>query len=290
MEKDKPFRVRKAAYDVILAARDGWLRSAELRPTLEDLDFPRKLHSVVIETGRSDFQVSFLEMMEILSEDRYWHPYLRKAMDIWLPFHHEGRDQVLRILTTVGELLPPGHDGSNGPSLDKSLDKVVEDEWAGVPGRLPMDLTADRLEPLAEVTKQFKELFFTESNRKAVLAAVERVIPALEKRRDDGYEGPGEDVRGIVDDLLGTMKKSLMHAVAPSYALSLYFVSRANESMTVVSHWNGVLRYGVGTPSGSCGVHSYSDSRSSTFFEITFGILASVTSKVFENEPDAVWM
>lgn len=86
------------------------------------------------------------------------------------------------------------------------------------------------------------------------------------------------------------MKKSLIYAVVPSYALSLYFGSKASESITVVNHWNSVLRYGVGTPSGSCGVHSYSDSRSSTFFEITFGILASVTSKVFENESDAVWM
>jgi len=205
-EQDKPFRVRKAAYDVILVARGGWLRSAELRPTLEDLDFPRQLHSVVIETSRSAHQVSFLEMMEFLSEDRYWHPYLRKSMDIWLPFHHEGRDQVLRILTTVGELLPPEHDGPNRPSFDKALEKVVEDEWAGVPGRLPMDLTADRLEPLAEVTKQFKELLFTESNRTAILAAVERVVPSLERRRDDGYEGPGEDVRGIVDDLLEKLR------------------------------------------------------------------------------------
>jgi len=209
MEQDKPFRVRKAAYDVILVARGWWLRSAELRPTLEDLDFPRQLHSVVIETGRSDHQVSFLEMMEILSEDRYWHPYLRKSMDIWLPFHHEGRDQVLRILTTVGELLPSENDGPDRPSFDKPLEKVVEDEWARVPGRLPIDLTADRLEPLAEVTKQFKELFFTESDRRAVLAAVERVIPSLERRRDDSYEGPGEDVRGIVNDLLGKLRTSI---------------------------------------------------------------------------------
>jgi len=202
-DKDKPFRVRKAAYDVLLVARDGWLKSAELRPTLEYLDFPRKLHSVVIETGRSDYQCLFLRMMGILSEDRHWHPYLRKSMDIWLPFHHEGRDQVLRILFAVGGLLPPENDGSNHPPLDKPLEKVLEDEWAGVPGRLLEDLTASRLEPLAEVTKQFKELFFTESNREAVLAAVEGVIPSLENRRG---EGPGEDVRGIVDDLLENLR------------------------------------------------------------------------------------
>ena len=81
-----------------------------------------------------------------------------------------------------------------------------------------------------------------------------------------------------------------MYAVDASYALSLYFGSKANESMTVVNHWNSVLRYGVGTPSGSCGVHSYSDSRSSTFFEMTIGILSSVTSRVFENESVAVRM
>jgi hypothetical protein len=79
----------------------------------------------------------------------------------------------------------------------------VEDEWAGVPGRPATDLTADRLEPLVEVTMQFKELLFTESGRRAVLAAVEQVIPSLERRRDDGYEGPGEDIHGIVDALQG---------------------------------------------------------------------------------------
>jgi hypothetical protein len=166
MEKDKPFRVRKAAYDVILVARDGWLRSAELRQTLEDLDFPRQLHSVVIETGRSDHQRSFLMMMEILSEDRYWHSYLRGAMDIWLPFRHEGPDQVLRILANVWRTTTPGVRRFQPPPLDKFLEKLVEDEWAGVPGRLVKDLTADRLEPLAEVTKQFKELLFTETDRR----------------------------------------------------------------------------------------------------------------------------
>jgi len=203
-EESKPLRIRKAAYEIVLVARDGWLRSVELRPMLEGLDIPRRLHSVVIETGRSDHQRSFLEMMEILSEDRYWHSYLRRTMDIWLPFRHEGLDHVLRILTAIGELLIPG---CNGPkALDKSLEKFVEDEWAGVPGRLVMDLTADRLKPLAEITEQFKELLFTESERKAVLGAVERVIPALERRRDDGYNGPGEDIRGIVNDLLEVLR------------------------------------------------------------------------------------
>ena len=42
MEKeDKSFRVRKAAYDIVLVARNGWLKLVVLRPILEDLDFPR---------------------------------------------------------------------------------------------------------------------------------------------------------------------------------------------------------------------------------------------------------
>jgi len=199
MEKTQPFRVRKAAYDVILVAREGWLRSADLRPALEDPDYPRQLHSVVIETGRSDHQRSFLMMMEILSEDRYWHSYLRGAMDIWLPFRHEGPDLVIRILTRVGELTFSGYDGS---PLDKFLEQLVEDEWAAVPGRSLMDLTADRLEPLVEITMQFKELLFTEIDRKVVLAVVEQVIPGLEKRREDGYEGPGEGIRETVERLI----------------------------------------------------------------------------------------
>ena len=200
MEKSQPFPVRKAAYDVVLIAREGWLRSADLRPDLEEWDFPRQLHNVVIETGRSDHQRSLLIMMEILSEDRYWHSYLRGAMDIWLPFRHEGQDQVIRILTRVGELPPRDYDGFN--PLDKFLEQFVEDEWAAVPGCPLVDLTADRLKPLVESTTQFKELLFTEVDRKAVLAVVERVVPALEKRREDGYEGPGDEIREMVGTLI----------------------------------------------------------------------------------------
>ena len=207
--ENKPFRVRKAAYDIVLVARDGWLRSPVLRPTLEDLDIPRQLHSVVIETSRSDHQRSFLEIIEILSQDRYWHPYLRGAMNIWVPLRHEGLDCVLRILATVGELLNPEcGDGSKHP-IDKSLDKLMEDEWLRVPGRPVQDLTADCLKPLAEVTEQFKELVFTESERRAVLGAVEQVIPSLERRRDDGYDGPGDDIRQIVNDLLEVLQSPM---------------------------------------------------------------------------------
>jgi len=31
---------------------------------------------------------------------------------------------------------------------------------------------------------------------------VEQVIPGLEKRREDGYEGPGEDIRDMVETLI----------------------------------------------------------------------------------------
>jgi len=204
----KLLRVREAAHDVVMVARDGWFKSADLRPILEDLDIPRKLHSVVIETRRSNHQRLFLEMIEILSEDRYWHSYLRKAMGIWLPLRHEGQERVLRILVAVGELLIPGSDSSK-PPLEKSLEKLVEDEWARVPGRLLKDVTADRLKPLAEITEQFKELLFTENDRRAVVDAVERVIPSLEKRRDGDYDGPGDDIRGIVNDLLEVLQSPM---------------------------------------------------------------------------------
>jgi len=217
MEKTQPFRIRKAAYDVILVAREGWFRSVELRRTLEDLDFLRQLHSVVIETGRSDHQRSFLMMMEILSEDRYWHTYLRGTMDIWLPFRHEGSRQVISILTRVGEL--PLNDDFD-PPLDEFLAQLIEDEWAGVPGRPLVILTFDQLEPLVEVTRQLKELLFIEIDRTAVLAVVEQVIPGLAKRREDGYEGPGEDIRDMVGALIEILQvpvqsdRSSIHSLA----------------------------------------------------------------------------
>jgi hypothetical protein len=207
MEKGKPFRVRKAAYAIILAARDGWLKSTESRQILENLDFPRELHSVVVETGHSDDQRLLLTTMEILSEDSSWHSYLRRSMDIWLPFRHEGLDQVLRTFTRV--VRPPRPNGSNPPPLpspfDGSLGKLVEDEWARVPGYSPMDLTTGRLNPLVEVTMGYNE-FFTENERRAVLAKVEQVIPSLERRRDDGYEGPDEELRGVIGALLEILR------------------------------------------------------------------------------------
>ena len=204
IREDKPFRVRKAAYDVVLAVQDRWLRSGgDLRQTLEGVDFPRKLFSVVAETLRSDYQCSFLKMMEILSDDRYWHPYLRKAMDIWLPLHYGGPDHALRILCSVGEF----HLGRDGYNVVTPLEKVVREEWAAVPGRHTTDLNADRLGPLAEVTKQFKRLsFFSEIDRKAVLTAVEQVVPSLERRHDESYGGPDDEVRRIIEDLLKVLR------------------------------------------------------------------------------------
>ena len=127
-------------------------------------------------------------------------------MDIWLPFHREGPIQVLQIFSYVGELPLPEYDTSNPPPLDTFLANLVKEEWARVPARNVKDLTAGLLEPLAEVTAQFKGLLFTEGDRRAVLAKVEEVIPLLERRREVGYEGPGDDIRGIVDALLGILQ------------------------------------------------------------------------------------
>ena len=208
MDKERPFRVRKAAYDVVQAAQDGWLRSPDLRETLEELEFPKQLYSVGVEAGDSDHQLLFLRTVEILSEDRYWFPYLRRIMDIWLPLRHEGSHQAAGILAKVSEITFPEHDGFN-PPLDKFLVKVAEDEWKRVPGRPLNALTADLLEPFVEVTIQLRKLLFTEIDRRAVLAAVEEVIPSLEKRRDDGYEGPGEDIREAVDGLVEVLREPI---------------------------------------------------------------------------------
>ena len=201
--ESKRFRVRKAAYDVVLAAQDGWLRSADLRGTLEDLDIPGKLHSVAIEIGLPGYQRSFLGMVEILSEDRYWHSYLRNSMDIWLPLRHESPGHVQRILITVGELIIPGSEESKPPP-DAPLEKLLEEEWARVPGRLVQDLAADRLRPLAEATAQFKRQLPADRDRdrRAILSVVEKVVSSLEKRRDEGYDGPGEDVCEIINELI----------------------------------------------------------------------------------------
>ena len=205
MEGSRPSHIREAAYDVILVARDGWLKFAGLRRDLMDLDVPRRLHGVATDIAGPDHQDSFLMMMEMLSEDGDWHSYLRGAMDIWLPFRHERPDQVLRILTRVGELQLPEGSGSNTPPPGEFLAKLVEHEWARVPGRPVEDLTADRLRPLAEVTTWLNGLLLTDGERREIRSAVEQVIPSLERRRDGGYRGPGEDIYDMVDDLVGAL-------------------------------------------------------------------------------------
>ena len=202
MDKSRPFRVRKAACDAMLATQDQWLGSPELRK-LEQFDIFRQLHKFVTEFARSNYQQLFLTMIERLSSNDDWHPYLRKAMDIWLPFRHEGPEYILRIMANVGQFC---HSDSDTISSEASLERRVEDEWAGVPGRPVEYLTADRLEPLVEVTKQLKELSFDENDRRAVLNMVERVIPSLEKRCD--YTGPGDDVRKMVNDLIEDLRLS----------------------------------------------------------------------------------
>lgn len=83
-----------------------------------------------------------------------------------------------------------------------------------------MELAADLLEPLAEVTKQFRELsFFTEGGQKGVLGMVERVIHGLEERRDSGYSGPGDDIRRIINDL----RQTLQVPIQPNSRRSTYW-------------------------------------------------------------------
>jgi len=140
-------------------------------------------------------------------------------MDIWLPLRHEGQGQVLRILTRVANLPLPKYTGTNPPPLDELLEKLVEDKWAGVPGRPVGSLTADRLLPLAEVTTQLNGLLFTESDRRKIIAVVDRVIPFLERQRNGRSEGPGEDVRGVVIALLEILRAPIQSASHPTATL-----------------------------------------------------------------------
>jgi len=195
MEKGKPFRVRKAAYDIIAFTREQWLRPSGSHQTLVNLEFPRKLHDIVIEFGRSNYQQSFLEMVEILSEAGDWHSHLRGAMDVWLSFRRERPDWVLWIVARIGGLPPPNKDDFNHP-LEEFLGILVEKEWLRVPGLSVEDLAADRLAPLVEVTIQLRGIF-TEGGRAAVLAAVMQVTPSLGRRQD----GLGEGIPGTVEVL-----------------------------------------------------------------------------------------
>ena len=206
MDDANPLRIRQAAYDAILVTRDQWPKSERLRQRLENLGFFGRLRNVVAEMARSDYYRSFLLVMEVLSEDVYWHPYLREAMGVWLPLRHEAPERTLSIIVNIGELSPPGLNGRYFTSFDEVLQKLVVDGWAAVPGRPVLDLTADRLKPLAEVTEQLNDLLFDDYYRRGALTAVQEVISGMEQRRDDDYEGPGEDVRGIVHGLLGKLR------------------------------------------------------------------------------------
>ena len=89
------------------------------------------------------------------------------------------------------------------------MEKLVEDEWVRVPACPLHHLTADLLASPAEIVKRLGGLLFTESDKMAVLAVVKQAIPSLERRRDCSYEGPGEDICGIVNN-------SLRNYVVPS--------------------------------------------------------------------------
>lgn len=198
MNESKPIRVRLAAYTVILTAQDVWLRSADLREKLKTLDFPRQMCSVVCGTCRADHQTSFLNMMEILSQDKYWHSYLRETMDLWLPFRREGWEHVIRIFSNITDIqFPEVHN----PNDDSLVDHVTQ-EWARVPGPGVRYLSTDQLEQLAGVTKHLRNIVFHEIHRKDVLAVVKGVVLSLQNRRNDGQEGVGEGIRCIVNDLL----------------------------------------------------------------------------------------
>ena len=200
----RPWRVRKAAYDLLVAVQDKWLRSAGLRQTLRDLDFPRRLYSVVSTTGHSEQRGTFLVMMKILSEYMYWHSCLRGAMDIWLPIYHDGLKETIHILANVGGILSPCVVDSSLPGSRLIVD-LVENEWTRVPGRRAADLSTDLLEPVVEVTKQLKKLSFEQKGREEVLATVEEVVPSLERQRDGG-EGSEEGICGIFEDLLADIR------------------------------------------------------------------------------------
>ena len=206
MNQGNPMRVRKSAYDAVLVMQDQWLRSPKLRQRLEDLGFFGQLYHVVIEMALSDCQQSFLMMIVILSEDMYWHSYLREDMDIWFPLRHEAPEHTARIVANVGGMPLAQFNSYISSPTDDLLRNLVVDEWAAVPGRQVSDLTADRLKPLAHVTEGFKELLFDDGCRRTVMDTVEQVLPGLELRREDGYTGPEDDVRDIINNLLAKLQ------------------------------------------------------------------------------------
>ena len=102
--------------------------------------------------------------MEILLEGTYWHSCLREIVDIWLPFRREGALQTLWIIRNIGRLTSTTQYNTSSSSIDNSLQNLMVDEWATIPGQHVRDLTADQLKPLAEITEGFKELLFNDSS------------------------------------------------------------------------------------------------------------------------------
>ena len=49
--------------------------------------------------------------------------------------------------------------------------------------------------------QKLKELSSTENDWRAAFGVVEKVIPSLGSRCEDSYNGPGEDIYGIIDEL-----------------------------------------------------------------------------------------
>lgn len=201
MEDGRQFRIRRAALQIIHGARELWLKSESFQQILKDNNFIRQMHKVVTVTNRSDHRGEFIEMIGILSEDERWHSYLRESMDMWCRHYTEAPERSFGIIVTIGRIpLPDVYT----PAL-KSLADFLKDEWARVPGRGAGDLTSDKLAPFADVTKKLAETVFKREDRDAILVAVERVIPSLQKR----HERISEDIRGIVDSLLKTLREPI---------------------------------------------------------------------------------
>jgi len=208
MNNRNSLQIRQVAYDVALVTQDHWLGSETSRQKLRDLDFFKQLYLITpIAIPDPDYQRLLLRMTETLSEDVYWRSYVREAMRFWLPLRPNGPDHTVHIIGNIsGGVSFAEWDDGDLSLFDDSLRQLLVDEWAAVPARRVPDLAADRLKQLAETTKEFKEVLPDEEYRRSVLAEVEKVIPGLERRQDGGYEGPGQDVREIVNDLVARLQ------------------------------------------------------------------------------------
>ena len=201
-------QIRQVAYEVALVTQDHWIKSETVRQQLRDLDFFKQLYlTTPIALPDPDYQRLLLKMTETLSEDVYWSSHVRDAMYIWLPLRNEGPDHIVHIIGNISGGVPFAEwDYRSLSLLDDSLRQLLVDEWASVPARHVSGLTAEKLGQLAETTKEFQEVLPDDDYRRSVLAKVEEVIPGLKRRREDGYEGPGEDVCRIVSDLVAKLR------------------------------------------------------------------------------------